>query len=97
MIYCNITGMKRRMENGVVLGCGRNYDFKVVNGKLEIVPEEAEIVKEIFHQYLYEGKGSTRIAKDLTERGIPTLNNRIWSPQHVLKILANEKYVGDLT
>ncbi len=90
-------GMKRRMENGVVLGCGRIYGFKVVDGKLEIVPDEAEIVKEIFHQYLYDGKGSTRIAKDLTERGIPTLNNRIWSPQHVLKILANDKYVGDLT
>ena len=90
-------GMKRRMENGVVLGCGRIYGFIVKDGKLEIVPEEAEIVKEIFHQYLYDGKGSTRIAKDLTERGIPTLNNRIWSPQHVLKILANDKYVGDLT
>ena len=90
-------GMKRRMENGVVLGCGRIYGFKVVDGKLEIVPDEAEIVKEIFHQYVYEGKGSTRIAKDLTERGIPTLNNRIWSPQHVLKILVNDKYVGDLT
>lgn len=90
-------GMKRRMENGVVLGCGRIYGYRVIDGKLEIVPEEAEIVKEIFHQYLYEDKGSTRIAKDLTERGIPTLNNRIWSPQHVLKILANDKYVGDLT
>ena len=90
-------GMKRRMENGVVLGCGRIYGFIVKDGKLEIVPEEAKIVKEIFHQYLYDGKGSTRIAKDLTERGIPTLNNRIWSPQHVLKILANDKYVGDLT
>ena len=71
--------------------------YKVIESKLEVVPEEANIVKEIFHQYLYDGKGSTRIAKDLTERGIPTLNNRIWSPQHVMKILANDKYVGDLT
>ena len=90
-------GMKRRMEDGVVLGCGRIYGYKVVNGKLEIVPEEAEIVKQIFHSYLYNGKGSSAIAHDLEEQGIPTLKNRVWSPQHVLKILNNEKYVGDLT
>ncbi|MCM1525418.1 MAG: recombinase family protein [Ruminococcus sp.] len=85
------------MEKGVVLGCGRIYGYKVIGGKLEIVPEEAEIVKDIFHMYLYEGKGSTAIAHELDERGIPTLKNRVWSGQHVLKILNNEKYVGDLT
>lgn len=90
-------GMKKRMEDGVVLGCGRIYGYKVVNGNLEIVPEEAEIVKQIFHSYLYDGKGSSAIAHDLEEQGIPTLKNRVWSPQHVLKILNNEKYVGDLT
>ncbi len=90
-------GMKRRMENGVVLGCGRIYGYKVVDGQLEVVPEEAKIIKEIFHSYLYDGKGSTAIAHELTDRGIPTLKNRLWSGQHVLKILKNEKYVGDLT
>ena len=90
-------GMRRRMENGVVLGCGRIYGYKVVDGKLEVVPEEAKIVKEIFHSYLYDGKGSHTIAHELSNRGIPTLKNRVWSPQHVLKILKNEKYVGDLT
>lgn len=89
--------MKRNMENGMVLGCGRIYGYKVIEGKLEVVPDEAKIVKEIFHSYLYDGKGSTRIAHDLSERGIPTLKNRVWSAQHVLRILANEKYVGDLT
>ena len=90
-------GMKRRMENGEVLGCGRIYGFKVIDGKLEIVPEEAEIVKDIFNMYLYDGMGSTAIAHALSDRGIPTLKNRVWSSQHVLKILKNEKYCGDLT
>lgn len=89
--------MRRQMENGVVLGCGRIYGYKVIDGKLEIVPEEAEIVKDIFHMYLYDGKGSSAIAHELDKRGIPTLKNRVWSAQHVLKILNNEKYVGDLT
>lgn len=90
-------GMRRMMENGVVLGCGRIYGYKITEGKLEVVPEEAEIVKEIFHSYLYDGKGSYAIARELSNRGIPTLKNRVWSAQHILKILSNEKYVGDLT
>lgn len=90
-------GMRRRMEKGVVLGCGRIYGYKVNDGVLEVVPEEAEIVKEIFNSYLFDGKGSYTIAHELSERGIPTLKNRVWSSQHVLKILKNEKYVGDLT
>ena len=69
--------IKRNMENGMVLGCGRIYGYKVIDGKLEVVPDEAKIVKEIFHSYLYDGKGSTRIAHDLSERGIPTLKNRV--------------------
>lgn len=89
--------MRRKMENGLVYGCGRIYGYKVIDGKLQIVPEEAEIVKKIFHMYLYDGIGSSTIAHRLSEQGIPTLKNRVWSQQHVLKILKNEKYVGDLT
>jgi len=90
-------GMKRRMEKGDVLGCGRIYGYKVINGKLIVVPEEAEVVKDIFNMYLYKGMGSDSIAHELEARGIPTLKNRVWSAQHVLKILKNDKYVGDLT
>ena len=89
--------MKRNMENGVVLGCGRIYRYKIKEGKLEVVPEEAEIVKQIFSWYLYDGMGSHSIARNLDEQGIPTLKNHVWSPQHVLKILKNDKYAGDLT
>lgn len=70
-------GMRRRMENGVVLGCDRIYGYKVINGNLEVVPDEAEIVKEIFRSYLYDGKGSNMIAHELGERGIPTLKNKV--------------------
>ena len=89
--------MKRNMENGVVLGSGRIYGYRLVDGKLEIVPDEADVVREIFRSYLYEGKGSTLIARELNEKGVPTLKEKLWSSQFILKMIANEKYVGDLT
>lgn len=90
-------GHEKRMEDGVVPGCGRIYGYKVINEKLEVVPEEVEVEKEIFRSYLYGGKESNVIAHELSNRGIPTLKNRVWSLRYVLKILKNEKYVGDLT
>ena len=89
--------LKRNMEKGVVHGRGRVYGFKLIKGQLEVVPDEAEVVREIFHSYLYDGKGAASIAHDLNERGVPTLLNRIWSSQLILKMIGNEKYVGDLT
>ena len=90
-------GVRRRMENGVVFGNGRVYGYKIVDGKLEIVPEEAEVVKRIFHMYLYENKGTTKIAQELNAAKIPTLNGRLWSAPTLLGMLKNEKYIGDLT
>ncbi len=90
-------GVRRRMENGVVFGRGRIYGYKTVDGKLEIVPEEAEVVKRIFHMYLYENKGTTKIAQELNAEKITTLNGRLWSAPTLLLMLKNEKYAGDLT
>ena len=88
--------MRRNMENGGIVGTGRIYGYKVANGTLEVIPEEAEIVREIYHMYLHERKGSHTIANELQARDIPTAMNRVWSAQHVLKVLKNEKYAGDL-
>lgn len=88
-------GQKRRMEQGVVFG-NDLLGYRVKNGKLEIVPEEAEIVRMIFHKYLHEGKGTSTIANELREAGIPTIKGNLWSNTVLLRVLRNEKYVGDL-
>ncbi len=90
-------GTRRQMENGVVLGCGHIYGYRIENGKLIPVPDECEIVKQIFNSYLYERKGATSIARDLNELNIPTINGKLWGPHTILKMLRNDKYVGDLT
>ena len=95
-------GQKRQMEKGVVFG--RNLlGYKVKEGKLYLVEEEAEIVKLIFHKYLNEGKGTHIIARELKEEGIKPYDpdgrakyKNDWSNTQILRVLRNEKYVGDL-
>jgi len=89
-------GQKRQMEKGVVFGrAPLGYDLK--NGVLSVNEEEAEIVRMIFHKFTNEGKSLHTIARELYEAGIKTKRGNLhWSNVTVLKILRNEKYVGDL-
>ncbi|MDP4181535.1 MAG: recombinase family protein [Bacillota bacterium] len=89
-------GQKRRMEQGVVFG-RELLGYHLRNGVLSVNPEEAEIVKLIFHKYVVEGKGAHVIARELYEEGITTKRQLgKWSNTMILKVLRNEKYVGDL-
>ena len=63
--------------------------------RLVIVPEEAEIVKRIYREYL-DGASLNKIGKGLQAEGILTAAKKeIWRPETVRKILKNEKYIGD--
>jgi|GEM_PF-155394 len=65
------------------------------NKKLVIVPEEAEIIKRIYREYL-EGASLLQIGRGLEADGILTaVNKPRWRPESVKKILQNEKYIGD--
>ena len=89
-------GQTRQMERGVVFGKSM-LGYDVEKGRLTVNPEGAEIVKLIFYKYGMEKKGTTLIARELREAGYKTYTgNTIWSNSHILKILKNEKYVGDL-
>lgn len=89
-------GQTRQMERGVVFGRSLlGYDVK--EGKLTINPEGAELVRLIFQKYGIEKKGTTVIARELREAGFATSSGNVnWSNSHIVKILKNEKYVGDL-
>lgn len=89
-------GQTRQMERGVVFGKSMlGYDVK--NGKMSVNSEGAELVKLIFHKYGMEKKGTSTIARELREAGYHTFSGNVnWSSSHIIKILKNEKYVGDL-
>ena len=56
---------QRRMERGEFITCFAPLGYRIVNGKnLEIVPEEAEIVRWMFESYL-SGHGTEWISEEL--------------------------------
>lgn len=69
--------------------------MKDEEGRLIIEPEEAEIVKRIYREYL-EGASLAQIGKNLEADGILTAAGKArWRPETLKKILQNEKYIGD--
>lgn len=61
--------------------------------RYEVVPEEAEIVREAFRRRI-EGETCTSIARDLAERGVTTYVGKPCSYAMVYCMLRNEKYRG---
>jgi len=72
----------------------RIYGFDYKDGKLTVIPAEAEVVRMIFADYL-SGLGKNAIMKKLVRLGVPTKCGGRWSESTVGSILKNEKFVGD--
>ena len=90
-------GLQFRYQNGQVQ-VNHNHFLgytKDADGNLIIDPEQAEVVKRIYREYL-EGYSMDRIAKGLEADGILTGAGKTkWWTSTINKILRNEKYMGD--
>ncbi|MBR4455480.1 MAG: recombinase family protein [Solobacterium sp.] len=90
-------GLQYRYQEGKVQVCTNRflgYD-KDEEGNLIINPEQAEVVKRIYREFL-EGKSYYEIGKGLTADGIKTAaGSELWRASTLRKILMNEKYIGD--
>ena len=91
-------GQAQAMKRGVVFGNDSLFGYLLSGGRLTVIPEQAAIVRGIYHKFLEERKGTYVIARELTEAGIdpPLHPGHPWSSTAVLRILRNEKYAGDL-
>lgn len=90
-------GLQYRYQQGLVqVNHNRFMGYtKDEDGKLIIEPDEAEIVKRIYREYL-EGQSFLQIGRGLERDGILTgAGKQRWKPESVKKILTNEKYIGD--
>ena len=90
-------GIRQSFKNGnVPMQYARLLGYrKGDDDKPEIVPEEAEIVKEIYRLYL-DGMSLNMIVDRLNEKGLTTKgSNSPYRKEVVQRILTNEKYIGD--
>ena len=62
---------------------------------LEIVPEQAEVVKLIFNRRL-QGKGARAIADELNKMGVAPMKSQAWERVSIKKILENPVYAGKI-
>lgn len=93
----NVTwGVEKSFREGKVRYSYHNlYGYiKGTDGKPEIVPHEAEIVRTINKLFL-EGMSLEGIAQYLNIKEIPTKLGKSWTRAGIQSILSNEKYVGD--
>ena len=91
-------GMRHRMMSGkVILNHTQFLGYtKGADGVLQIVPEEAEIVRKIFDLYIH-GNGVRKIKRYLEEHGIKTVTGKSeWSTSTIDRMLSNEKYMGQV-
>lgn len=93
-------GHQQKAREGVTFGRKEMYGYRIERdetGKQEyiIVEEEAAVVKKVFEMYA-SGFGTFKIARWLENNNIPTFRYKKWTNTVILRMLRNEKYVGDL-
>ena len=94
----NVTwGWRKRIADGKVSVAYAHFlgYEKGPDGEMQIVEDEAKVVREIYAMFL-DGKTPSGIAAALTKRGVPTPAGKAkWQASTVKSILSNEKYRGD--
>ncbi len=87
-------GMTRKAQSSTGnLGSGHPFGYTYNHGKLEVIDNEADVVREIYSLYLH-GNSMSSIADTLNNRMIPAKRSGRWNKQSVCKILHNPLYTG---
>ena len=88
------SALRRKAVRGEVLG-RPPYGYHVgPRNRLEVVDDEAVVVRYIFRLYLHDGLGIRLIARRLNEEALRTRRNRAWSMVSIRDILRNRAYLG---
>ena len=90
------------VKEGNYIGTYAPYGYKKIHYKegnikcstLEIVPEQAEVVRMIYDMYINENKGFDRIAETLNNLGYSPIQCERWKDTSVKDILSNITYTG---
>jgi site-specific DNA recombinase len=87
--------IKARMQNGTYKLSKAPFGYNISEGILTPNPEQAEVVKRIFAEFL-SGKGYQTIIITLHDEGIKPMRGGRWTDSSIHWILVNERYIGDV-
>ena len=87
-------GMKRSIDNGVVLGCSNIYGYVKDKGKLVIDEEQAEMIKIIFDRYANTTDGLSKVSRYLFSLGYKSRTGKRIDTTILTRIIENPKYKG---
>lgn len=97
-----LAGRDTSVKEGRYMGNTAPYGYRIIKLKgekgntLEVVPEEAQVVRMIFDWYTQDGYGTGQIAEKLSALHIKPRKIEEWSKAVVGKILKNEHYMGKM-
>lgn len=93
-----LRGRIAAVKRGCYIGNYAPYGYKKIKiGKdhtLEIIEDEAEIVRLIFDMYIKEGLTPGRIAQRLNEMGVEAPRGKQWVKDTIRVIVRNRHYIG---
>ena len=90
-----LKGMKEKASRGE-LQCSASFGYKVVNNVLEIVEEEANIVRLIYDKYANSNLNYMDITKLINRLGVNTKRGNKWETRTIKYVLHNPVYIGKL-
>ena len=86
--------IRKGFENGELMNFRFMFGYDISKKGIEIDPEEAEIVQDIYARFL-DGQSMESIARVLNERGIKGTYGGTWTCERIKCLLTNEKYTGN--
>ena len=91
-------GIRKRFQDGTIGTANKHilgYRYDEELRRYVIIPEEAETVRWMFQMFL-DGLSFQKIADNLNDAGIRTINGCLFSEGNVRKLITNEVYAGDI-
>lgn len=97
----SMAGRRQKASVGGWNGGFAPYGYKLINGKLEVNEEEAEIVRKIFHLFVEEQLGAVGVSKRLNAEGIKKEKRQkhdidTFSAHFIKLVLDNPIYMGKI-
>ena len=92
-------GVLNKKRNGgqwfrYIYGYKRVVDPETGNKVVVINEEQAEIIRQVFHDFADDEKSYKSIATDLNKRQIPSLTTNVWDTSKIMRMVNHEIYTG---